>query len=339
MKCLRDDLILLIIFAVLALPMVFAHAPLGSSDNENLATATVIPDPAKSWAIFTELHEDGEVQYYMFSIDEDERIYVSLLISPASKDKGFTPVMAIIGPGIRSRGSIPNFVEVPEGSGVMVVEGDLPAQASYEAFSPSSFYELAQINLKAPEHGTYYVAVYETSQGGNYGLAVGYVESFTLTEWILTPINLLSIYQWTGQSTTFVFAPMAIVLVVGLGLIVWNKKKIEVPTPLSDLLAVFAGLLFIGTGITVLVQIVVALSRAPLGPGVSVSLIFAAIPAILGVGTIKLALRTDTANTRKRIYVLCIGLLAFFAWSGYLVGPSLAILSSVLGMISSARKK
>lgn len=310
--------------------MVLAHAPLSSRNNESLSTATVIPDPAKSWAVFSELHEGGEAQYYKFSITGDERIYASLYMSPASRDKGFLPMMVIMGPGIVDDGSLPSFVEVPQGYGVLVVKGELPSQASYEAFSPTSFYELAQINLKAPESGTYYVAVYEVNQGGNYGLAVGYIESFTLTEWILTPMNLLSIYAWTGQSAAFVFAPLVIVFVVGLGLIIRYEKNRAASLTFSNLFASLAGLLFIGTGATVLVQIAVALTRAPLGSEVSISLIFAAIPAILGAGTIRLALRSSGNPVRNGFYILCVGLLAFFVWSGYLVGPILAILSGVL---------
>ena len=331
MKLLGICLLIFAFTAIVILPEVLGHAPLGAGGNESLATAALIPDPTKSWAIYDELHEGGEAHYYRFSISEGQRILVSLYISPASKDMGFSPVLVFMGPRISNQGIIPGEVEVPEGSSAMVVEGKPPAQATYEPFSPSSFYSLATIDLNAPSSGTYYIAIYEPYQGGHYGLAVGYRETYTLEEWILIPINLISVYQWEGQSLLFIFTPMVAILVIGLAILLWRRRSRGRPIALFNWTGALAGLLFLGSGVTVLSQMIVALTRASLVPEVGVTLVFAAIPILLGTSALRLALKQEEKiRTRKRVYFVILGLLALFMWAGLLVGPILAIVTSLL---------
>ncbi len=310
---------------------VLGHAPLSPSQNESLAEATPIPDPAKSWAVYDRLHEEEEAHYYRFSITQGERIYVSLFISPASMDRRFAPTLALMGPGVSNQGAVPDYVETPKASGVLVVQAKPPAQATYEAFSPSTFFQLASLDISASASGTCYVAVYEPNQGGYYGLAVGYVESFTLTEWILTPVNLLSIYQWQEQSLTFIFGPMAVVIAIGLSLLVWQRRKKNISVGLFSWTGGLAGLLFLGTTATVLSQMILALTQVPAVPEMTVTLILAAIPMLLGIVTLRLTLRIQKEITfRRRIYFVCIGFLALFAWAGYLAGSVMAFITSIL---------
>lgn len=194
----RNDLIkflVLIITLSFLLPSVGAHSPLGTGDNESLATATLVPEPTKSWAIYGELHEGGEAQYFRFDITEGQRTHVSLLISTSPEDRGFTPSLVLMGPGLGVKDPVPGYMEVPEGADIMMVEGKQPAQAMYEPFSPSSLYPMADIGLAAPASGTYYVAVYESNRGGHYTVAIGDRESYTISEFVLIPLSLISIYH------------------------------------------------------------------------------------------------------------------------------------------------
>jgi len=139
---------------LLLIPEALAHAPLTPGDNESLATATFIPDPTKSWAIYGELHEGGEAQYYSFNITEGQRIHVSLFKSTNPEDREFAPGFVLMGPVINNQGASPDYVEVPVGADTLVMKGKQPTQATYEPFSPSSFYLLADVALDAPSSGT-----------------------------------------------------------------------------------------------------------------------------------------------------------------------------------------
>jgi hypothetical protein len=72
-----------------------------------------------------------------------------------------------------------------------------------------------------------------------------------------------------------------------------------------------------------------ALTLAPLGLDAIVTIVLAVIPIIMGIFAIRFALR-KTVNVRTRVSVAILGLLALFAWAGFIVGPILAIVSSLL---------
>jgi hypothetical protein len=332
----RKFLILFTILPWLLLtPLVFAHVPIGPGDNESLNTATVIPDPAKSWAIYGELHEGGEVQYYRFEITENQRIYISLFISTNPEESGFVPSLVLMGPEISNKGDLPDFVEAPESVNVMIIEGKHPDQAYYEGFSPSSQYFVAKVDMDAPASGTYYIAVYEPNQGGHYGLAVGYQETFTLLEWIRVPIDQISIYQWSGQSLALILAPMTLTVAIGLVIMIWWRVNRETLQTLFGLVGSVAGFFFIGSGASVLFQMFFNLTRVPLTPEIGVTLIFALLPIILGIISIRITFRSEeTEGVQKRISMVILGVIAFFIWAGLLIGPVLAIIAGVLPFIT-----
>lgn len=310
---------------------VIAHSPLGADNNESLATATVVPDATKSWAIYAELHEGGEAQYYRFNATTGQRIHVMLFKSTDTKDKDFQPGFVLMGPSIAGQGQFPDYVEKPSGAKALTVEGIRASKATYEPFSPGNFYSLADLALDAPALGTYYVAVYESYRGGHYGLAIGDRESYTPVEWFLIPLNLVKIYQWEGQSLIFVFLPMAITLAVGVGLLVWRRVRIQALGEASGWLGSLAGLLFIGTGAMTFHQMIFSVVRTSFVPEVAVTIVFVLIPVLLGIGVIRFSLRTQKKpSLRNRIYIATIGCAALVVWAGLYVGTVLAIAASIL---------
>jgi hypothetical protein len=179
---LRSLLLFSVASFLLFVPWVLAHTPLKPShENESLATAYTISDPAKSWAVYSELHEGEEAQYYRLNMEKGERLRAMLFI-PISERDGFTPGLVVMGPGITSQDTVPSYVEAPGEGGKMLLEGQLPIKPTYEPFTPSSYYYIAELNLDVSETGTYYLVVYEASRGGRYGVAAGYREEFGLDE-------------------------------------------------------------------------------------------------------------------------------------------------------------
>ena len=327
-----DRLAVLLFFVLVSfvvMPGVFGHAPLMPGSNESLATATVVSDPTKSWAVYATLHEGGEAEYYRFNISEGRRIHVSLFKSTAPGDGGFVPSFVLTGPKLSIQGSVPKYVEIPEGAGSIVVEGKNPTRATYEAFAPSAFYQVADLEMDAPSSGTYYIAVYENSRGGNYGLAIGDRESFTLSEWILTPLSVVSIRQWSGQSLLLAFVPAIAVFVVGIPILIQRRRNAGSPRTLFQWTEVVAGLLFLASGFTVISQMLLALTIAPLGPAVIVTIDLASVPVVMGVFAIRFALQR-TPNFRIRASAAILGFLALFAWAGFVVGPILSVIASIL---------
>jgi hypothetical protein len=327
-----------VLLSLVVLPLVFGHALLMPGSNESLATATIVSDPTKSWAVYAELHKGGKAQYYRLDIAEGQRIHVSLLKSTATEDRGFVPSFVLMGPKLGTQGPVPKYVQMPQGVGSIVVEGRNPTRATYEAFAPSTFFQLAELQLDAPSSGTYYVAVYEDSRGGHYGLAVGDRESFTLSEWILTPLSVIAIRQWSGQSLPIAFAPAATVLVVGMAILISRRRTFEKPRTLFQWTGTVAGLFFLASGFTVITQMLLALTLAPLGLDAIVTVLLAFVPIILGIFAIRLALR-KTVNLRTRASLAILGLLALFAWAGFIVGSIFALIASILPHSETAQTR
>jgi len=335
MKRLTIGLVVLIM-ALAIVPTASAHAPIGAGSNESLATATLIPDPTKSWAVYADLHQGGEAQYYKFDAARGQRIHLTLYTSTSAEDASFAPGVILMGPGIPNRGSVPNYVEISPGAGVMAVNGARAPQATYEAFAPSSFVQLADISLNAPANGTYYVAVQDANRGGHYGVAIGDRESFTISEWLLNPVSLLSVYVWERQSLPVVLAPALAILVLGLALLI-RRHRGGLRLDIKGWMAAVAGLLFLGTGATVFCQMILSISRSLADASLIVTLIFAILPIVLGLLTIRLAVRSSGYWTvRSRLYLVVLGVGALVIWTGYLIGPVLAIGAAVVPSRSAA---
>jgi len=320
-------LILLFVLLLPAVHGVFAHAPDKPTDNETLASAYEITNPTKSWAIYAELHEGEEAQYYKFDLAQNERLYAMLFV-PTSENAEFMPSLVVMGPGIASQDALPEFVETVEGQGIMLLESQRPSKPTYEAFTPSSYYQLASLDQEVSAAGAYHLAVYETSRGGHYGLAVGYREEFGLDEFVMIPIDVIGIHQWERQSLLLILAPLLVTIAIGLALLILKR-----PATLRTLFSatgLLAGLLYLGSGLMMLTQTVLALTTATPDLTVVLTVVFILIPILLSIAIFRLTIKGKEVTNRVRISMAILGVLGLFAWAGMLMGPILALLASLL---------
>jgi hypothetical protein len=308
---------------------VLAHAPLIAENNNNLGSATYIPDPAKSWAIYSELQMGGEAQYYRFDVRKGEWINVSLFTTTAPEDESFAPGLILTGPGIAENDLIPSFVETPFQAGTLVVQSARSPEATFEGFTPGVLVELAEISWEVPADGTYFIIVFDAERGGHYGLAVGYRESFTISEWILIPFSLLSIYIWERQNPLVVFAPTIAILIIGATLTFRHKEKTSLD--IVGGITIAAGLLYLSTGATVFYQLLFALSQSSPDSFVAVTILLGIIPILLGIALLRLAFHHShrwTVRSQMELFILAV--LGIVSWSGYVIGPVLAGIAGIL---------
>jgi hypothetical protein len=323
-------LTLLTVLCFLITP-VLAHVPTFEEGGRTLEGAIPVEDPSVSRVLYGQLTE-GDQRYYSFEMEKGERIVLGLIVPVEQGKEVFTPELVLMGPGLTNEGKIPEKLEVPEGYGVKVFPGSLPESPVYEAFAPSSFYSLANPDLIAPENGTYYAVAIATRGEGNYGIVLGYKEAFTLKEWISTPFNLIKTYLWEGQSLLFIFAPLGLTIVLGLLAIFLNKDVVSGfnPARISGLLT---GLFFLGTGFSLIAQMLISLNKTSFSSEVSITLFLILASIGLGVIALILSLKDEnygTASTRKRLYFFVLGIVGLFLWAGWIVGPLLAFETAVL---------
>lgn len=311
---------------LLLVSAVQAHVPIIPNDNNNLETATYIHDPLKSWAIYSQLGSEN-ANYYRLDMEKGQRLQF-MLFTPDRNT--FTPGLAIMGPGITSQGTIPAFIDIPTGAGVMAVAGKRPDQASYEPFTPARIYERVVIDMNVNADGPYYVAVFEPSGKGRYGLAVGYREEFGVYEWINVPLDVIAIHQWEGQSLGFILAPMLAIIAIGFVILIWQREKRGyAPQSLSGWIASVAAFSYLGSGAMIFMQMGIALGHTDLQSSVIITVLFALLPIIAGIAMLYVSMKSR-GEMKSRVTIAILGIVGLFIWAGLLIGPVLAIIASFL---------
>lgn len=330
-----------------------AHMPVFGGEGKSPETAIQIEDPAKSWVLYGQL-ASGDIRYYSFKMERGERIVLGLTVPVEQGNQGFTPGLVLIGPGLEDEGQPTQGLEVPEGYGAKVLSYSLPESPVYEGFTPSAFYSLARLDMEAPESGTYYAAVSAVQETGvadgdgsvqeenaqereipgkgNFGLVLGYRESFTLKEWITIPLSQIRIYRWEGQSLLFIFTPLALTLTAGF-LAIYIKRENVAGLSLASISGILAGLFFLGTGASYILQMLLSLSKSSYSPEIFITLILILASTGLGVAAIILSLRDESygaGSTRKRLYFIILGIGGLLLWAGWLIGPLLAFETALL---------
>jgi len=332
--------ILLIIFVLAPATAALAHSPVFPEDNHSPSTAYEISDPDKSWAIYTAL-EHERVDYYQFTRARWEKIQVSLIVPESPSNSGFVPSFALLGSDLTPDEQIANHIEVPFGYGAVVVDGNDPGHAVYEPFTPSWFYEVGSLTLTAPEDGTYYIAVFNSAhhddanshvhQEANYAIIVGYLEAFTPLELILIPYSVQEIYSWEGQGQFIIFLPMILVLIVGGTFLYWRSRLGMFPRGLSKWLAGIGGIAFLGSAVSTIYQMSLALNNSGFMGEAVITLVLVIVSSILGVFTLRYALRSKPALTvPRRVGLVITGVIALFLWSGFYLGPALVMASALM---------
>ena len=163
---------------------------------------------------------------------------------------------------------------------------------------------------------------------GRYILATGYLEEFSLTEWVSIPVSVPAVRIWQGQSLLLNLVPILGTVLVGAW---WFRKRISTPSWPGVWLLAIAGFAYIGSGILVILQMVIAGMLT--GPVASMMLtaLFAAIPIILGLVLVRIAVRTGPSPShRDRGIMAVLGILGLIFWAGLIFGPVFAIAAALL---------
>jgi hypothetical protein len=316
----------LLFFSVLA-SQVWAHTPLSpTGEIHSLDTAYEVPNPTKSWTLYRELHHEGEAEYYKLHLDAGERLRISLYTKDIQGN--FSPHLVVMAEDLAPTDDAPGYIEKPDGFGAILIEPSIPQNRKYEPFTPASYYYLIDVDESISEPGDYYVVVFEPNmEEGKYGIAIGYKEEFTIFEWLLIPFDLIRIHEWEGQSLIGTIAPLLLTLVVGLFILVW---KAFIKLNLFNIITSTAGLLYVGSGLMILMQMILALTGAPFNFSAVLTMIFIAMPLVLGYFLVKkvFSLKGEL-STKDRVIFVVFGLAGLFTWSGLIIGPILAIFSGL----------
>jgi hypothetical protein len=124
---------------------------------------------------------------------------------------------------------------------------------------------------------------------------------------------------------------MLLVLIVGGAILYWRRRQGKNPRGISKRLAAVGGLAFLGSALGTIYQMSLALNASGFAGEAVITLIVAAISIVLGVITLRYALRTKPALTiPRRVGLIITGVIALFLWSGFYLGPALVIVSALV---------
>ena len=279
---------------------------------------TAVPDAAKSYAWYGILEDRDETDLYLLTVEEGEEIRLHL----STPDRETAPALALTGPGLDRTDPLPGGIVLRDGQVSIVIPADRQAVASYEPFTPIALYERASLSLRAPVAGEYPVLV--SGDEGRYTLATGYLEEFSIAEWVLVPVQVLSVRVWQGQPLPLVLLP--VIGTVAAGIIWFRKRKDGIRLwPGAWLLAV-AGFSYIGSGILIIAEMVLAAMVTGPDGAMIVTVFFAALPLVIGYLMVRNAGRlTGPPSPRDRGVILLYGIIGFVFWAGMIIGPVLAI--------------
>jgi hypothetical protein len=329
-----------LLMLVMMAGMAVAHAPQFVEDNGSIETALEIEDPAKSWGIYSHLHQ-GEPRYYTLEMKEGDRLLLNLIVPVKDGRDGFLPQMVLMAEGIPNLGVLPGNIEVPEGYGYQVISTSLPEEATYEGFSPSAFFDLGRTDAPAPMTGRYYVAVFSSPPAeGNFALVVGYLESFTIEELVFMPFSLFSIYLWEGQEAWQVLAPMFVTAGGGLILATYYRGRRSERFDVHHATLLVGGLLILGTAASTATQATTSVLDSHLGSHVLISVFLILVPGIIGILVLRKAWGVAQPTKIDRFKLALFGLISIAIWAGYLVGPMMVMVAALLpARLASWRKR
>jgi hypothetical protein len=316
-----------ILLTVTILPVV-AHVPISSDNNNNLNSALFIENPLKSYVIYGHIHDAGDAGYYRFNLSSGDQLKLSLMTP------GFdapVPDIIVMSPG--NSGSIttlPQTIEIPKGYGAEVIKGQKTVAAEYEPFTPAAIFTVASYSKNITQPGTYYVAVISPADETQYSIAVGYLEEFSVSEWILVPVSVLNTHIWEGQSIIVILVPFLAVMILGLILLTRREQTNQIKNPLSFWLTTIAGLCYLGGASIVLVQIFRTLLVTGFSSVVIVTLILAFIPILLGIWALRIARSPSPRSKKDRFSLGIISILGLLFWAGIIIGPVIAFIAALV---------
>ena len=312
---------------------VSAHSPVLTGENQGIDHAFSVQDPFKSWAFYGTFPDAGSVSYYTFDLQQGDRVWGSVF-TPKRDD--VYPEAVLIGPGVEDAGELFPGVSVPAGSGYLVIPGTKPDHPEYEPFTPAANYQWMKAEYIAEVPGTYYIAmVNKGTNAGNYGLALGFREEFTLAEWIMIPLSIGNVRVWEGSSQAFVVGFPVFIVLFGM-VYLFRFKKEPLPLHPETLAGSAGGLLYLAGSGFMLVQALMALMKTGFAGSFLVTAIFILIPLVMGVLILRYMMRPVKYRGAK---LILLGVLGMVVWGGYVVGPVLVICAGLKLLVDGIKQK
>ena len=218
---------------------VYAHKPIDTSGEASRNDPIVIKNHQISWVAYNKLIEEFDVDYYkLLSVNQGERIYLSLLIPQIKRLKDFEPSIAVIGPSLGKdydgldKNSIQNLITLTNKDGIIVKQYRDEGNNFFEPFTQTSYWEKQKMNIEAPLDGDYYVAVFDISgYADKYVLSIGKEEKWGIRDLFKMPVIWWNVRMFVEKkwSTYTIAGIFLLLIIISLVFIIAKIKNLIFP--------------------------------------------------------------------------------------------------------------
>jgi len=205
-----------------------------AGEETTLAKAKVIPDSTGAGVAYSYYADlgAGKVDIYQIYAKAGQQPKLSLAAPRFDDLKGFTPSLALVGPGISSTASLP--INVPQGMGVVTLDytGDPNARGTGSDQASGKPIWLGQsYNTAYPQENPYYLIVWDKQgRAGKYILSLGENEENGLFDILKFPYTWVKLQLWFGNWLAVGIALLVVIVVVTLIAALLRRRKPAAPT-------------------------------------------------------------------------------------------------------------
>jgi hypothetical protein len=214
----RYSIVLATLLLLMTTTAVLAHKPIfvDPLSNTTRANAIKISDPEISWAVYAQLSQADEVNYYRFEGKRGLRVQIEMSVPRIESARDFGFDVALIGKGLTDEVHVPVALETGEGVIVVADEGQDDARVFDEPFTQTAYWQSQALSAELPADGTYTIAVYDPhGRTGKYVLAIGEREDFGVGDIANMPSIVLRVHEFFGDDVRRAF-----IVPLGIGLLV-----------------------------------------------------------------------------------------------------------------------
>lgn len=312
---------------ILLSPTASAHVESLPGQGESLASAIWLAKPPAVQHDMIPQH--GGIRYFTIDLQANETVRIRLARDPTSFTTEIPPSLAILGPGLAPRGFAPAFLEHPENATAQVTQGVFTPTMDYDPVAALATSTLVALDFTPPRTARYTIAVYDEDQGGGLVLEVGQFAPFGLYRTFGIPRDATELRSWEGQTWSHTSLPTALGIATGIGLAYrLTRARRDRVTGLAWF-SLGAAILILASGASYAHQAVHhrALGFATIMPTAGLSAAHLLIAAALTWNGIR-----EPAPPRAwaRIRAAALGAASLFLWGGFVWGPCIAIIASIM---------
>jgi hypothetical protein len=206
-----------IFLALVTATAALAHRPIFVEPRSNTtrANAIKIGDPEISWAVYAQLSDAGEVNYYRFDGKCGLRVRIETLVPHSESARAFGFDVALIGKGFDAA-HVPFALEAGEGVIIAPDAGQDDTRVFDEHVTQTSYWQRQDLRAQLPADGTYWIAVYDPrGRTGKYVLSIGEREAWSASDLAEMPSIIARVREFVGLGTlTIPVMPMGLGIVV-----------------------------------------------------------------------------------------------------------------------------